>query len=46
MSFSVDELQEARDAPKSVPRVSPPVLEALPKERVLDVREETVVVAR
>ena len=46
MSFSVDELQEERDAPKSVPSVRPPVLDALPKEREVEVREETVVVAR
>jgi hypothetical protein len=45
-SFSVEVLQDVKLAPKSDARVSPPVEEALAKERLLVVREDTVVVAR
>lgn len=44
-SFSVDVLQALRLAPKSDARVRPPVEDALMKERLLDVRLDTVVVA-
>ena len=50
-SFSVEVLHDVRLAPKREASVSPPVEEALPKDktldvRLLDVREDTVVVAR
>ena len=51
MSFSVEELQEESDAPKSVEIVRPPVEDALvntrlPDVRLLDDRLVAVVVAR
>jgi hypothetical protein len=51
MSLSVEALQFESAAPKRLPRVSPPVEEALAKLRTLAVkplavREDTVVVAR
>jgi hypothetical protein len=43
-SFSVDVLHAVRFAPKSDARVSPPVEEALPKERLVVVASEEVMV--
>lgn len=45
-SFSVDVLHAVKLAPKSDARVRPPVLDALPKVSDVDVREDTVVVAK
>jgi hypothetical protein len=50
MSLSVEALQFESAAPKRLPRVSPPVEEALPKDktpddRLVDNRLDTVVVA-
>jgi hypothetical protein len=46
MSLSDEALQLAREAPKRVPTVRPPVDEALVKSKMLAVRDDTVVVAK